>query len=122
MAEVSALRKHPCPQCGGDAEWNAAKRALACPYCGTILPWSEGETPFGASIVEHDLKKALKKSMMKKTLVKKKKKICMRTKVKNRKKKSILNLVSIGHMMEVCLAINLEDLEDTTAVPLDIAM
>lgn len=59
MAEVSALRKHPCPECGGDAEWNAAKKALACPYCGTILPWSNGEDPLGAAIVEHDLEAAL---------------------------------------------------------------
>lgn len=59
MAEVSALRKHPCPECGGDAEWNPSKQALACPYCGTILPWSEGQDPFGASIVEHDLLRAL---------------------------------------------------------------
>lgn len=59
MAEVSALRKHPCPECGGDAEWNAAKKALACPYCGTVLPWSDGENALGASIVEHDLETAL---------------------------------------------------------------
>ncbi len=56
---VSALRKHPCPECGGDAEWNAAKKALACPYCGTVLPWSDGEDPMGAAIVEHDLLRAL---------------------------------------------------------------
>lgn len=59
MAEVSALRKHPCPECGGDAEWNAAKQALACPFCGTILPWSDGADPLGAAIVEHDLETAL---------------------------------------------------------------
>lgn len=59
MAEISALKKHPCPECGGDAEWNAAKQALVCPYCGTILPWRGGEDPMGASIVEHDLEKAL---------------------------------------------------------------
>lgn len=59
MAEVSALRKHPCPECGGDAEWDASKKALACPYCGTIVPWSEGEDPMGAAIVEHDLEEAL---------------------------------------------------------------
>lgn len=59
MAEVSALRKHPCPECGGDAEWNAAKQALACPYCGTIVPWNDGEDPFGATIVEHSLEEAL---------------------------------------------------------------
>lgn len=59
MAEVSALRKHPCPECGGDAEWNASKQALACPYCGTIVPWTDGENPMGAAIVEHDLETAL---------------------------------------------------------------
>jgi ribosomal protein S27E len=59
MPEVSALKKHPCPECGGDAEWNAAKQALACPYCGTIVPWNEGEDPLGATIVEHDLETAL---------------------------------------------------------------
>ena len=59
MAEVSALRKHPCPECGGDAEWNASKKALACPYCGTVLPWTDGETPLGAAIAEHDLENAL---------------------------------------------------------------
>ena len=58
-AEVSALKKHPCPECGGDAEWNPSKQALACPYCGTILPWSEGRDPMGAAIVEHDLESAL---------------------------------------------------------------
>lgn len=59
MAEVSALRKHPCPKCGGDAEWNATKQALACPFCGTVLPPEEGENPSGAAIVEHDLEAAL---------------------------------------------------------------
>ncbi len=59
MAEVSALRKHPCPECGGDAEWNAAKQALACPYCGTTMPWTDGENALGAAIAEHDLEAAL---------------------------------------------------------------
>lgn len=59
MSEVKALRKHPCSECGGDAEWNPGKQALVCPYCGTIVPWSEGETPLGAAIVEHDLSEAL---------------------------------------------------------------
>jgi ribosomal protein S27E len=59
MAEVSALRKHPCPECGGDAEWSATKKALACPYCGTVLPWSDGENSLGAPIVEHDLEQTL---------------------------------------------------------------
>ena len=59
MAEVSALKKHPCPECGGDAEWNAAKKALACPYCGTVLPWSDGEDMPGAQVFEHNLEEAL---------------------------------------------------------------
>jgi hypothetical protein len=59
MAEVTALRKHPCPECGGDAEWNPSKQALACPFCGTILPWSEGEAAIGETIQEHDLIAAL---------------------------------------------------------------
>lgn len=60
MAEITALRKHPCPECGGDAEWNAAKQALACPYCGHILPWSPGEAREGETIKEHDLINALR--------------------------------------------------------------
>ncbi len=59
MAEVSALRKHPCPECGGDAEWSAAKKSLCCPFCGTIVPWADGEDPLGATIVERDLNTAL---------------------------------------------------------------
>lgn len=63
MPSVSALRKLPCPECGGDAEWNAAKQALACPFCGTLVPWSEGEDPLGAGIVEHNLEQALAESV-----------------------------------------------------------
>lgn len=59
MAEVRALHKHPCPECGGDAEWDPSKKALACPYCGTVLPWTDGVEEFGASIHEHDLEEAL---------------------------------------------------------------
>ncbi len=60
MGEISALRKHPCPECGGDAEWNAAKQALACPYCGTVLPWQDAQTPHGERIREHQLEEALR--------------------------------------------------------------
>lgn len=62
MSEVSALRKHPCPECGGDAEWNASKQALTCPYCGYLVPWSDGEDPMGAGIMERDLAAALAKA------------------------------------------------------------
>ena len=59
MSEITALRKHPCPECGGDAEWNAAKQALACPFCGTVLPFTEGTATEGEVIKEHDLIDAL---------------------------------------------------------------
>ncbi|HWL53296.1 MAG TPA: zinc ribbon domain-containing protein [Chthoniobacteraceae bacterium] len=65
MAEVSAMRKHPCPACGGDAEWSAAKKSLVCPFCGTVLPWDDGETPVGAQILEHDLEEALRNASRK---------------------------------------------------------
>ena len=35
--------KHPCPECGGNLEWNPARQALACPYCGTVVPWSPAQ-------------------------------------------------------------------------------
>jgi ribosomal protein S27E len=62
MAEITALRKHPCPECGGDAEWNASKQALVCPYCGTVLPWSPGENTPGQSILEQELDAALRRA------------------------------------------------------------
>ena len=55
MAEITALRKHPCPECGGDAEWSASKQALVCPYCGTVMPWSPGKDMPGETIREHEL-------------------------------------------------------------------
>jgi len=61
MAEIAAaLRKHPCPECGGDAVWNAGKQALGCPYCGHIFPWQPGEAAIGAVIQENDLVTALR--------------------------------------------------------------
>lgn len=55
-----AIGKHPCPECAGDLEWNAAKQALVCPYCGTIAPWSPAQTAdAGSEIVEQDLSQAL---------------------------------------------------------------
>jgi ribosomal protein S27E len=64
MAEVltpATVGKHPCPECGGDLQWNAAKQALVCPYCGTVVPWSPGQAGEpGADVVEQDLLGALK--------------------------------------------------------------
>ena len=55
-----AIGKHPCPECGGDLEWNAARQALVCPYCGTTAPWSPAqEDDAGAQIHERDLIQAL---------------------------------------------------------------
>lgn len=34
----ATVGKHPCPECGGDLQWNAARQALVCPYCGTVAP------------------------------------------------------------------------------------
>src|SRR3954471_10168887 len=59
MTEVAALKKHPCPDCGGEMEWNAAKQAFACPYCGFI---PKNQPPRGqeiATINEYDLEHAL---------------------------------------------------------------
>ncbi len=39
MTEISATAKHPCPACGAQAEWNAAKQKLMCPFCGTESPY-----------------------------------------------------------------------------------
>jgi ribosomal protein S27E len=60
MAEITALRKYPCPECGGDAEWSAAKQALVCPYCGTIVPWTPGKDALGETIRETELAAALR--------------------------------------------------------------
>ncbi len=53
-----AIGKHPCPECGGNLEWNAAKQALACPYCGTISAWKPQDGD-GRPQAEQDLDAAL---------------------------------------------------------------
>ncbi|SDZ21947.1 hypothetical protein SAMN04487939_1249 [Lysobacter sp. yr284] len=58
----ATVGKRPCPECGGDLQWNAAKQALACPYCGTVVPLAQAPQGAGdgsAQIVEHDLEQAL---------------------------------------------------------------
>ncbi|WP_073356107.1 zinc ribbon domain-containing protein [Lampropedia hyalina] len=63
-SQTTAIGKHPCPECGGNLEWSAAKQALVCPYCGTIADWkpSDGAGGMGgdAAIIEHDLEQALR--------------------------------------------------------------
>ncbi|WFF81948.1 zinc ribbon domain-containing protein [Delftia tsuruhatensis] len=60
-AAPAMVRKHPCPECGANLEWNAQAQALKCPYCGTTVPWSE-ETreELGRDVVEQDLAEALR--------------------------------------------------------------
>jgi len=60
MAEITALGKRACPECGGEMEWNAGKQVLACPYCG-FVPKDQpvkGEEAAG-QIHEHPLERAL---------------------------------------------------------------
>jgi len=49
MAEVTARKKFSCPSCGGESQWNPAKKALVCPYCGTVSP---GQTELDESGAE----------------------------------------------------------------------
>ncbi len=52
--------KHPCPECGGDLQWSAAKQALSCPYCGAVVPWTPPQAADpGSGVSEHDLVSAL---------------------------------------------------------------
>src|SRR5690349_4044951 len=55
-----AQRKYECPACGGEAQWNPAKRALICPYCGTESPVELEQRDNTTVIVEHDLVTALR--------------------------------------------------------------
>ncbi|MCL2524541.1 MAG: zinc ribbon domain-containing protein [Betaproteobacteria bacterium] len=57
------VRKHPCPECGANLEWNAKAQSLKCPYCGAQVEWSE-ETreELGREVVEQDLDEALRDS------------------------------------------------------------
>ncbi|MGE8396232.1 MAG: zinc ribbon domain-containing protein [Comamonas sp.] len=56
----SLVRKHPCPECGANLEWNAKAQSLKCPYCGTIVPWSdEVREELGQTTAEQDLYAAL---------------------------------------------------------------
>lgn len=57
----ATVAKHPCPECGGDLQWNAAKQALVCPYCGTVAKWTPAQPADpGTAVVEQDLEQALR--------------------------------------------------------------
>ena len=60
MPEATAQKKFSCPSCGGEAQWNPAKKLLVCPFCGTTSPAQAELTAAGdEQIVEHDLVAAL---------------------------------------------------------------
>ena len=61
MSQITALGKRPCPDCGGEMEWNAARQAIACPYCG-FVPKDQparGESAPADAVTEHDLEASL---------------------------------------------------------------
>ncbi|MGD1083306.1 MAG: zinc ribbon domain-containing protein [Verrucomicrobiota bacterium] len=61
MSDATAQQKFSCPSCGGEAQWNPAKKALLCPFCGTVSPAQAQLDAAGAQvIVEHDLVAALR--------------------------------------------------------------
>ena len=61
MPEATAQKKFSCPSCGGEAQWNPAKKLLICPFCGTTSPAQAELTATGDTvIVEHDLVAALR--------------------------------------------------------------
>lgn len=56
----ATVGRRPCPECGANLEWNAARQSLACPYCGTVVPWRPEEGGAGGVVVEQDLEAALR--------------------------------------------------------------
>ena len=61
MPEALAQKKFSCPACGGEAQWNPAKKAIVCPFCGTVSPAQEQLGTAGEQVVvEHDLVAALR--------------------------------------------------------------
>jgi hypothetical protein len=61
MSEATAQKKFSCPSCGGEAQWNPAKKAIICPFCGTVSPAQAEINAAGKEvIVEHDLVAALR--------------------------------------------------------------
>ncbi len=61
MPDATAKKKFSCPSCGGESQWNPAKKALVCPFCGTVSPAQAELSATGAEvIVEHDLVAALR--------------------------------------------------------------
>jgi Zn finger protein HypA/HybF involved in hydrogenase expression len=61
IKQATAKTKFSCPSCGGESQWNPAKKLLICPFCGTTSPANVELTTSGEEkIVEHDLVAALR--------------------------------------------------------------
>ncbi|MCX6905176.1 MAG: zinc ribbon domain-containing protein [Verrucomicrobia bacterium] len=61
MPEAVARQKFSCPACGGEAQWNPAKKALVCPFCGVTSPAQVELSTTGEEVIqEHDLAAALR--------------------------------------------------------------
>ncbi len=61
IKEATAQKKFSCPSCGGEAQWNPAKKLLVCPFCGNTSPAQAELTAGGEEqIIEHDLVAALR--------------------------------------------------------------
>ena len=61
MSEAIAHKKFSCPSCGGEAQWNPAKKLLICPFCGTTSPAQAELSATGDEVIkEHDLVAALR--------------------------------------------------------------
>ena len=59
--QAVAQKKFSCPACGGEAQWNPARKLLVCPFCGTTSPAQAELNAAGDTvIVEHDLVTALR--------------------------------------------------------------
>ena len=55
----ATLGKRPCPECGGDLQWNAGSQSLQCPYCGTRVAWTDAAADTPGAIAELDLEQTL---------------------------------------------------------------
>jgi len=61
MPDAIAQKKFSCPSCGGEAQWNPAKKLIVCPFCGNTSPaQAELDAAGNETIVEHDLVAALR--------------------------------------------------------------
>ncbi|MEL7466014.1 MAG: primosomal protein N' (replication factor Y) - superfamily II helicase [Pseudomonadota bacterium] len=56
---AEALGKFPCENCGAALTYAPGEPVVRCPFCGTSNEIEQADTPWGASIAEQDLARAL---------------------------------------------------------------